>query len=266
MKMSIFHHPQLDEYFFQFTDLKSLISLLQVNRYYRDLIRIILFYLRQERSLTKIFVNECGHGTLETVQWVYDRHYEITIIPFKWRAKINLHANKDQALRRACEHGKLEIVQYLLNKGEESGKPFSLDHDWMVWSDVANTFIRPTPFRISLLYGHFDLALWLHHRKMEVDPSFDLTQYHREAYILICRQGRLRDVQWLFDLKIPPSELSMICFNQACYFGYLDIARYLYGLGIISLQDPDFRKIIAKTCEQGQWKMAKWLISLVDND
>lgn len=269
--MSLFLHPQLDEYLLPFLDLEILISLLHVNRYYWNLIRktkyfrIILFYVKNKRNLTKTFVNECGHGTLETVRWIYDQHRMSRGIFSKKQKRIKIDK---EAFLDACKYGKLEIAQYLFDKKRQLGDLINLKKGYAEVINVDGILLTTTriitPIWISLLRGHLDLATWLYERNMESPDPWDLDSHDGELYFRICRQGDLRKVKWLFDRKIPRPDICIEALLQVSGNGHLDIAQYIYGLGVVSVSDPRFQHIIETVCEHMQWKVAKWLISLVD--
>lgn len=263
MEMSLFQHPQLDHHLFSFLDLESLISLRKVNSYYWITIRntkyfrIILYYLRNERNITKTFIGECEDGTLETVQWIYDHHYVLTGYLFKRKEKIDLHAEHDQAFHNTCKHGKIEIAKYLLHRAIQLKTPIRLHYHY-----IDYTYVCYCPWRTALANNQLPMAIWLYHKGVR---SKEACFMEGHEYYITCEKGYFEEVKWLFSLSIPSEEICSTAFQLACIHGHLEIAQYIYNLGIIPNLKLAIKRMIGNVCRGDHWKVAKWLMSMIDN-
>lgn len=265
MKMSLFLHPQLDDYLFSFLDLESLISLAQVNSYYWRILRrskyfrIMIFYLQHQRDITQTFINECDYGTVETVRWIYDRHYLLTGYFFKQKERIDIHADHDRAFLNACGEGKLEIAQYLLEKGRQLNNPIKFHYRYFHYGKIEEYYC---PLRKALSHRHFEMAVWLYQKSIESGDPYDLEE--ADVYTLVCEEGYTRELQWLFSLKIPSPETCVQAFQSACVNGHLEMAQYIYHLNVIPNMKSAIKGMIKSVCWNDHWEIVKWLISLIE--
>jgi len=94
-------------------------------------------------------------------------------------------------------------------------------------------------------------------------------QFKDNDFINACKTGKISDAMNMIFLneKIDFHECVNNIFTNACYFGYLDLAKKIYGLrlsvniDLSYLNDCPFR--IA--CEFGHLELAKWLYSVNKN-
>ena len=184
-----------------------------------------------------------------------------------------------EPLHRACEHGLLDIAQWLHGEG----------------ASLYATSILGTPLHYASTAGHLDIAQWLHSVGADLratDNAKD-TPLHRA-----CTAGHLDVAQWLHnagaslnatnsvgdgaEVRLPAFDLtaaqaavadgaSVSARNMhgeeplhlACLEGHLDVARWLHGAGT-SLDATTNRgdTPLLYACMKGKLNIAQWLHSV----
>lgn len=235
--MSLFQHPQLDDLLFSLIDLRTMISLRKVNRYYWLRIRksryyrVVLSYLRNNKSLTSTFLEQCAVGDLSLLQWIYYHTYRKSL----WRKPrpIRLHAKCGMAFRIACVHGYLEIAQWLYSRDTEF--------------NIMQGFIG------ACLEGRIKIMEWL-----ITLPEYKETQCIHDLFFILCVVGRLASVQWLYHkINLPDEEIRMAIRGACTYKQLLVVEWFYYELKYIDpgLYTNDALHHLAAKRMMGQLKM-----------
>lgn len=99
-------------------------------------------------------------------------------------------------------------------------------------------------------------------RTGELDKAINLYSTEKiycldEAFRVACSNERLQVAKWLYSLGINVNSESDFIFRCSCCFGRLRIAKWLYKLGVNI--DMSINFIFATVCENGHLDVAKWL-------
>ena len=194
---------------------------------------------------------------------------------------LDVHRYDEHAFRVACEHGYLDIAQWLFSLG-----------------GVDLHRLDEYAFRWSCKMGHLNVAQWLHQTGIRIKSPIDIhaendyafrwscklgnleipqwllslggVNIHSEAeysFKWTCWLGHLSTAQWLFEYSLKnqsPIEVHIghdFAFRWACRNGHLPVMQWIYSLGntqVHAQNDYSFRWL----CRNGHLKAAKWLYSL----
>ena len=217
--MSIFTVTDIDIYVIDHLDVKSMISLMQTNSYYYNTIADNKLY-----NVTKKFYQHKN---------IIDETYVSTYYP-------PVPPENDQLFIRACAHGQLDIVKYILS---------TYDTNIHAGDDQA--------FTVACQRGHLDICKFLCGIDGKINVSTHYYEIDKDApFILACSNGKLDVVCWLYqNFKINIHEKS--AFTRACEKGHLDVAEFLCKQGVDISSDGN--KPLELACRRGHLNVVRWL-------
>src|SRR5579875_937532 len=96
--MSIFSHPQLDFYLFEFLDPQSLINLFYTNKHYNEKIKL---YINSKMDKNKFFNYTCYYNDLYLSKYLYNNYI--------------LKYNKYDLFICACKNNSINTAKWLNN-------------------------------------------------------------------------------------------------------------------------------------------------------
>lgn len=97
---------------------------------------------------------------------------------------------------------------------------------------------------------------------LEFELSFKLFE---EGFCFGFLNGHLDILKLLYSLQYKYGEIEIgtdEVFIESCLRGYIDIAKWLFSLGIINDKNNVFYKAFYESCRNGHIELAKWLFSL----
>ena len=186
-KMSIIL-ADLDDLIINFCDLETdFFNIMRTNKYYYNLIinnelfkqwKSVCFFVEAEDK----FINSCAFNLLPLSKYLVSKY------------NIDIHANKEEALRSSCAGGYIDVAKWLINLSMQPGFTLIDIH--------AN---REEAFRWSCVNNHLDMAKWL--IELSSGPNFKLIDIHaRSDYAFDhCYMLQQYDVvKWLIELSNKP--------------------------------------------------------------
>lgn len=194
------------------------------------------------------------HGYVLVNDWI-QQNYQINknIVPIE---KINIHFGSEEAFRKSCECGKLDVAQFIYSLGK-------IDANGPVNIHAINDFA----FRYSCKYGHFDIAKWIYSLS-NADGNKQINIHHNDefAFRLACSMNHFEIAKWLISLdKIQDIDIharNEFAFRRCCVKGHIRVVKWLVSLenniNIHAVDEYAFRK----SCEKGHLEIVKLLISL----
>jgi hypothetical protein len=99
----------------------------------------------------------------------------------------------DYTFRKTCEHGQLEVAQWLLT----------------IAPNIQISDEYEDAFRWSCMNGHLHVAQWL----LSVEPKINISACKDSAFMLSCENNRTIVAQWLQTLR-PEKYQLVLCNNQ----------------------------------------------------
>ena len=178
--------PDIDKYIISLSDLRSLVNLLSVNKFFHRIISIkpIIHQWKHINSIesgaiNNIFLKTCKMGFLEYANYLVNEH------------NIDIHAENNYAFRQSCLKGHLKLAQWLIQLGES-------DDYTKIDIHAENNYA----FRQSCLKGHLKLAQWL----VELGESngytkIDIHAENNYAFRQSCLIRHYELAQWLVQLS-----------------------------------------------------------------
>jgi ankyrin repeat protein len=167
---------------------------------------------------------------------------------------LDIHSFKEHSFRVACEHGHLDIAQWL----------FSLD-------DINLHALDDYAFRWACKMGHLELAQWLHQTALAVDSPIDIHAESEYAFRWACKLGHLSVIQWLTTVgSIDIHSEGEYSFKWSCWLGNDQTARWLYqhSLNINSPVNIHIANDFAFrwASRNGHLQILQWIYSLGGTD
>jgi hypothetical protein len=220
-------------------------------------------HLQQRQHLFQIF---CQYGQLTIAQ----RQYKDDELDY----------DVDAAFLIACEHGQLEVCQWLYSfrrkdmKDYEDKRAFviacSNGHvsitQWLLEMYDINNFnfehssvYFDYSYELSTALEHPEMENWLYHNNILPRSSDRVSQ----IFCKLCCSGNLSIIQRFyqsFSASIDIHYLSDQPFVEACHSGNLELVQWLYGLGNINIH-TDRETPFLRACESNL-EIVKWLYSL----
>lgn len=195
----------------------------------------------------------CRHGKLEIIKMICSVN------------KLNIRVNNDYAFRTSCEFGHLDVAKYLI----------SLDDGINIHSDDEYAF------RMSCKHGHMKVCRYL--ISLKSNNKINIHAEEEDAFRKSCENGHINIVKWLYslahempnysdsmsrmtnriwDCKINIHAKNRYAFRQSCYYGHLDIVKYLISK---TNTEVDLYESIKSGCEEasanGHIRIVKYLLS-----
>ncbi len=153
---------------------------------------------------------------------------------------IDISTDGECAFCYACEKGYLEVAKWLLE----------------IKPNINISTNYNYAFCHACMNGHLDVVKWI----LEVEPNINISINYE--YVLCCsyRNGHLEVSKLLLDLK----QNNEYLFRYACYYGYLDIAKWLLEI------KPDINNsvnnnIFIVSCDNSRLEVEQWLKTVNEN-
>jgi ankyrin repeat protein len=194
------------------------------------------------------FIKLCGMGDLYGARRILNNCE-------KKRKPLDISNNNDEAFHTACNNGRLEIVEWLLQLYEEK----------QIHIDIVNYKEIYKIFRNACEKGHLRFAQWL----LQLKP--DMSIYSRCVFTNVCSNGHLEVAKWLLQVlnKIArTTDLSMPFYNT-CLNGHLHVAQWLLQVSrergqtsiVLSYDDVFYHVCLGLG---SRLEVAKWLLQVAD--
>jgi hypothetical protein len=211
-----------------------------------------------------LFYGVCFRGHIDIVKWIYSLH------------DTDIHINNDQVFRVACQQGHIIIAKWLyslndvnINSNDDHAFQFAIikGHlhicQWLYSLPNNNINInvkKNYPFIMACKHGHFTIAKWLYSLSTNINTDKHCVPF-TWAYIM----NRLSICQWLYDIYADQIKSHMLigAFKCACKEGYVNMAKWLYGLPCndFSIDSPIYEQV----CSYNNPNVIRWLRSLANN-
>ena len=258
-------------------------------------------------SIFDVFESLCLKGKLETLKWLYNyveesfinntrqqpllyklciqnspentNAYEILswLFSLKIFNQVDVHAGYELAFRRACEHGNIEVVKFLLNLSDDRRIDVhtkgNINFEIQVGDELAFKNVESDirigdelAFRNACYYGHIEVVKLL--LNLKGDREINVHAHDNGALKSACIRGHLNIVKLLLNLsndkKINVHFNDEDAFITACCNGHVDIVEFLLNL-------PNDRRInvhagnsygFILACEHGHLEVVKLLLRL----
>ncbi len=169
-----------------------------------------------------VFSSSCATGQFEVIKWLKDI------------SGPNIFGDANTGFKWSCSQGHLDIAKWIY------------EHEIIIFNDI-----REKSFEYACLNGHYEVAKWL------VAISGDSIIKHdnfRAAYT----HGHFKITKWLYDYDFSfiddPNEL----FIDYCKCGKLEIAQWIYTLGILHVAGIKETCFIA-AASSGHLHVLQWL-------
>lgn len=230
------------------------------------------------------FRNACQNGQLQIVEWLLQNY-----------PPLDIHGNNDYCFVHACMNGHYHVAKLLyevsaeealrsqfkiteqllflvLSRGtlRSSGSSTKLV-SWLHTHVNALTFQHyvksqrhgPNDILNSLCYnGDVELAQWCLNHLDVFTPEYLRTQaFH--ALQSSCGGDNLEFAKWWYHKFVEGrhrvDDSGNVIFYAMCYFGYLDVAKWLYELA------PDMTilpKMLYVVCRDNNVEFARWILSV----
>ena len=226
----------------------------------------------KDSSGRTVLHNACDKGQLELVQYLVDNYPDILTIrdktgqsPFLlsgFSGSVELvkyfislgcdvydKANSGRAvLHNACQEGKLELVQYLVDNYP----------NMLTIRDKTGQ----SPFLQSGFSGSIELEKYLISRGCDV---YDKDSKGRTALHNACDKGKLRLVQYLVDnypdMLTIRDKSGKSPFIDTGFAGSVELVKYLISRGCdVYDKDSSGRTVLHKACDKGKLELVQYLV------
>jgi hypothetical protein len=186
--------------------------------------------------------------------------------PIEWE---RIKANKQSIFFKACEHGKLDIMIWLLTiepftyiflmdeelfltacKGDYlhiCQWIFFLSHDFDL-REEDDLF-----FRVACEYNSQKVCEWILSKNPEI-----IQDHCKHVFHYACKYNRLSLVQYLIN-QYPLIIISYSDLYQCCMEGHLEIAKLIYPF-VTEMSCSMINSLFTHVCVQEQFEIAKWLL------
>ena len=136
------------------------------------------------------------------------------------------------AFHSSCDYGHISIVKLLYNS-------VPIDEFYIRMTN----YIELNDCLVSVVRnGHLELAKWLY--------NLDIFDINNEIlYIEVCSGGHINMLELLNSLETISIDIQKKGFEYACYNNHLDMAKWLYELVNIDLDNEFYDEFIIKMCE-----------------
>jgi hypothetical protein len=209
-------------------------------------IKKILPYTELSEIKNKCFVEACKYGRLEMAQLIY-----LTNKPnIKYKFFDDNYENNPygDALKQACEFGKIDIVKWLLTINESAD---------IICKDYYDAFQSACIYR-----GYLEIAKILY----DGDDNLDINYISHGEHIFerVCRSGKLEIAKWLYSLGNKINIDYNKSFKNASRSDNIEIIKWLYPLtNNYDIHEISY-DIFYDALLHGNLDIAKWIYSIDD--
>jgi hypothetical protein len=204
----------------------------------------------------------CEVGHLDVVQWLV----EIASQP----TGVNIHSAREDAFVSACLRKHFEVVEWLTEYGLTIGSPINIhaqDYEallngdlkltkWLLekYPDIEDRGVKRA-FGTFCKKGELGLAKFF----MDKFPEICLSSIS-SVVDTVCAHGHIDILNWLLTFPADDVFPKNSCFDYACDYGHLEIAKILVSkfpdIDVHFQDDCVFRNISRK----GNIKMIRWFL------
>jgi|LakMenE18May11ns_1017448.scaffolds.fasta_scaffold9870044_1 ankyrin repeat protein len=204
-------------------------------------IKRILPYTELSAIKNKCFVDACWFGKLEMAQLIYATN-KPNIKYFFSSREYNTYGD---ALKIACEYGRIDIVKWLLSLNER------VDITCEDYFDA---------FKHACYNGNLEIAKILY----DEDDNLDINYISHDEHIFecVCRSGNLKIAKWLYSFGDKLNIDFKEAFENASRSGNIEILKWVYSLNNnYDIHDISYT-IFHDGCLYGNLDIVKWIYSL----
>lgn len=211
------------------------------------------------------FMQSCLKGDIATAKWLYELSKEDD------NGKINIQhkylgCSFYDIFMINCKNRNLEMIKWLYELSKNEG-----DNNDKLNIHKDNHYI----FKKCVVYGSFEIIKWLYtilKSESEENGSEIIKLNLDDSFKICCENNKRYILEWLYTISKYDSDRNVISmkawesgFRTSCYYGYIDIAKWLYekqpNLAIHTEEHFAFRY----SCINQHKEVANWLCTL-DND
>lgn len=99
-------------------------------------------------------------------------------------------------------------------------------------------------------------------KKIHITHNFKINNLDNK-FMYACLNGHIEVAKWLYELGVDIHIENDIFFRSSCSSGQIEVAIWLYELGAnIHIENDE---VFIRSCERGQIEIAKWLYELGAN-
>ncbi len=171
------------------------------------------------------FINLIEKGNLSAIQEYYQQN-----------PTINISADNEKALLKACIFGHLDVAQWLLRT-----KP-----------DINIFDNKNYPFYFACKFNHLDIAQWIY----SLGPEKINLQTANTAFVTACNNGNLEFAQWVKSIQ-PDLEIIFNC-NEVKDESDNEVEN--------ENEYDNHISIFVIACSSGNYELVKWLFEIRPNE
>jgi len=202
---------------------------------------------------TDLFTFSCESGYLPITKWLYELSKKIGK-PF------DIGGKNHHFFIKSCTRGRIDIAKWLYQLSVELNMPYNLhicNNDPFIWASMSGNFElikwiyelciklnspidihfdNEQPFRIICTYASIEVAKWFYDQSIQLNSPIDIDQ--SGAILSSCEYEKFDTFKWLYEIIVQTYDHQKICnmmttgFKKSCYQGHLELAQYLYNLGV----------------------------------
>ena len=227
------------------------------------------------KSFEEQFIISCENGDLELAKSLY-----LTIKNKKCYTYNYIFEN-------TCFNNHLEVAKWLYTLKDHLIIDFNFNyifksslvdedlHELSKWIySIKDEFIDPTDkiiidneiFKNVLLYGdNLKNVKWIYSLRNDINNDIDIYKFDRNDYNEIinkfCELDKLDFLEWFLSLNNDIIYDVNEAFINSCYFGNINIAKYLYSKENVDIHYKS-EKVFLLSCASNKFEIAKWIYSL----
>lgn len=285
--MSLFNHPQLDDYLFSFLDIQSIRQLSQVNSHYHRMIAQSIYghaltkYNQRKGNVEEVYIVMGLEGHVALLQWIDQTSsltspseflmisvrgyliypelatlHDIVWIMVSWIVSEEKHF-------RILTYLEPFIYKKILHWDEiflglcRGVNLTATQYFYSQYSSQIDLYYKNnSPLRDALVEGHLGTAEWLYH--LDREKKYSLNSFEIE---MLCYRGRLNCLKWVVSVfSINIASLSRNIFLDPAVIQNQPMVEFLISQG------ADYhvhQELIFRTaCRNGNLEFARYLVNL----